>query len=56
MPVLQKVLYGGNISEGKLVYDFEQRFSDFIGHQNILSFNSSTAALHTALFLAGVCP
>ena len=56
MPALQKVLYGGNISEGKPVYDFEQRFSDFVGHQNILSLNRGTAALHTALYLAGVGP
>ena len=56
MPALQKVLYGGNISEGKPVYDFEQLFSDFVGHQNILSLNSGTAALHTALYLARVGP
>ena len=54
MPRLEEVLYSGQISEGKPVYKFERRFSDFVGLPNVLSFYSGTAALHTALILAGV--
>ena len=54
MPRLRDVLYSGQISEGQPVYDFEESFGDYLGLSNILSFYSGTAALHTALFLAGV--
>lgn len=54
MPRLRNVLYSGQISEGEPVYEFERRFSDFVGIPNVLSFYSGTAALHTALMLAGV--
>lgn len=54
MPRLRDVLYSGQISEGEPVYEFERRFSGFIGLPNVLSFYSGTAALHTALILAGV--
>jgi dTDP-4-amino-4,6-dideoxygalactose transaminase len=54
MPRLRDVLYSGQISEGEPVYEFEQRFSAFVGLPNVLSFYSGTAALHTALVLAGV--
>jgi perosamine synthetase len=56
MPRLEEVLYSGQISEGPPVAEFEQRFGQFIGQQNVLSFYSGTAALHTALVLAGVQP
>lgn len=56
MPRLKDVLYSGNISEGEPVLEFEQAFGRFVGRQNVLSFYSGTAALHTALVLAGVEP
>ena len=54
MPRLQEVLYGGQISEGQPVYDFEDQFVARFGLPNALSFYSGTAALHTALILANV--
>lgn len=54
IPRLRDVLYSGQISEGEPVYDFEREFSNFVGLPNILSFYSGTAALHSALILAGV--
>jgi dTDP-4-amino-4,6-dideoxygalactose transaminase len=56
MPRLQEVLYGGQISEGEPVYQFERRFERLVGSDNVISFYSGTAALHTALLLAGVRP
>ncbi|MBI2315607.1 MAG: DegT/DnrJ/EryC1/StrS family aminotransferase [Betaproteobacteria bacterium] len=56
MPSLERVLYGGQISEGAEVERFEAEFGRFIGHTPVLSFYSGTAALHTALILAGVGP
>jgi len=54
MPRLESVLYSGQISEGSPVVEFEQKFGNFVGQANVLSFYSGTAALHTALALAGV--
>ena len=57
MPRLHDVLYSGQISEGPPVAAFEREFADFIGAPHadrVLSFYSGTAALHTALILAGV--
>jgi len=56
MPRLEAVLYGGQISEGEPVAEFERRFAAFIGQDHALSFYSGTAALHIALLLAGVQP
>lgn len=56
MPRLEAVLYSGQISEGEPVAEFERRFGAAIGNPNVLSFYSGTAALHTALLLAGVGP
>src|SRR5690349_18204918 len=54
MPKLEEVLYSGKIGEGDIVRQFESEFGQFIGNPNVLSFSSGTAALHTALILAGV--
>jgi dTDP-4-amino-4,6-dideoxygalactose transaminase len=54
MPRLRDVLYSGQISEGEPVYEFERQFGRLVGQPNMLSFYSGTAALHTALILAGV--
>jgi dTDP-4-amino-4,6-dideoxygalactose transaminase len=56
MPRLEAVLYSGQIGEGEVVKRFEGEFGGFIGNPNTLSFSSGTAALHTALILAGVKP
>jgi perosamine synthetase len=56
MPRLREVLYSGQISEGAPVAEFERRFGEFVGQPNMLSFYSGTAALHTALLLAGAGP
>lgn len=56
MPRLRDVLYSGQISEGAPVYEFEREFGEFIGWPYVLAFCSGTAALHTALILAGVQP
>jgi dTDP-4-amino-4,6-dideoxygalactose transaminase len=56
MPALERVLYSGQISEGAEVEAFEREFADFVGLAPVLSFYSGTAALHTALLLAGVGP
>ncbi len=56
LPRLRDVLYGGQISEGPPVYEFERRFAEFVGLPQVLSFYSGTAALHAALLLAGVQP
>ena len=56
MPELERVLYSGQIGEGETVKQFEAEFGRFAGNPNILSFHSGTAALHTALVLAGVRP
>lgn len=54
MPALEAVLYSGQVGEGQAVLDFEAAFGRWLGNANILSFNSGTAALHTALHLVGV--
>jgi dTDP-4-amino-4,6-dideoxygalactose transaminase len=56
IPRLRDVLYSGQVTEGEPVYEFERRFGDLVEQKNVLSFYSGTAALHTALILAGVSP
>lgn len=56
MPALEKILYSGYIATGQAVDDFEEKFCDYIGNENILSLHSGTDALHLALILAGVKP
>ncbi|WP_394498368.1 DegT/DnrJ/EryC1/StrS family aminotransferase [Shewanella sp. ENK2] len=56
MPKLEEALYGGApINEGEAVYKFEHKFISKFGLPTTsLSMSSGTAALHTALILAGV--
>jgi dTDP-4-amino-4,6-dideoxygalactose transaminase len=54
VPELERVLYSGQISEGQPVAEFERQFGAMLGVPGVLSFYSGTAALHTALILAGV--
>lgn len=56
MPELEQVLYSGYIAEGKPVYDFEEKFQQFIGNPYCLALHSGTDALHLALLLANVGP
>jgi perosamine synthetase len=56
MPRLEDILYSGQISEGAPVVEFERSFGTLVGSPHVLSFYSGTAALHTALVLAGVMP
>ncbi|HBB0743046.1 TPA: DegT/DnrJ/EryC1/StrS family aminotransferase [Escherichia coli] len=55
IPRIEEVLYSGFIAEGEAVYEFERRFGEhFSLGDNVLGMYSGTAALHTALILAGV--
>lgn len=54
MPELEKILYSGYIAEGQAVYDFEEKFRNYIGNPRSLALHSGTDALHIALLLAGV--
>ncbi len=56
MPVLESVLYSGQIAEGQQVYEFEERFGEYFRLPHVLAMSSGTAALHAALTLAGVQP
>jgi len=54
MPELEKILYSGYIAVGEAVYEFEDKFKEYIGNPYCLGLNSGTAGLHLALILAGV--
>lgn len=54
MPALEEILYSGYIAEGEAVYQFEDRFGQYVQNRNVISVNSGTAALHLALMLIGV--
>ncbi len=56
LPALEQALYSGQIGEGPRAHLFEQRFGERVGNPHCLAFSSGTAALHTALLLAGVGP
>ncbi len=56
MPRLRETLYSGQIGEGAQVVHFEQKFGRLVGNEQVLSFYSGTAALHTAVMLAGARP
>jgi dTDP-4-amino-4,6-dideoxygalactose transaminase len=56
LPRLEQVLYSGQVGEGAAVVEFETAFARFVQAPQVLSFSSGTAALHTALVLAGVEP
>ncbi len=56
MPELEKILYSGYIAEGQPVYDFEDKFKDYIGNPYSLALHSGTDALHLSFILAGIKP
>lgn len=56
MPALEEILYSGYVATGQPVYDFEDRFKEYIGNDHIISVHAGTDALHLSLILAGVKP
>jgi len=50
------VLKSGTIAQGPKVREFESLFAKFIGAENAVAVNSGTAALHCALYAAGIKP
>lgn len=56
MPALENILYSGYIAEGQPVYDFENRFKEYIGNPYCLALHSGTDALHLAFRLIGIQP
>lgn len=56
MPELEKILYSGYIAEGQPVYDFEDKFKEYIGNPYSLALHSGTDALHLSFILAGIKP
>ena len=54
LPALEEVLYSGFVAEGEYVYRFERQFAEQFRLPIALAMSSGTAALHTALLLAGV--
>ncbi len=54
MPRLEEIIYSGYVAEGQAVYDFEDKFKEYIGNEYCLAVNSGTSALHLALDLIGV--
>jgi dTDP-4-amino-4,6-dideoxygalactose transaminase len=51
-----RVLKSGQLAEGPVVKEFENRFSEFIGTRHAVAVNSGTAALHVALLASGITP
>lgn len=56
MPAIENILYSGYIAMGDSVYEFEDRFKDYINNKNLISLHSGTDALHLAYILAGIQP
>lgn len=56
MPALEDILYSGYVATGQPVYDFEDRFKEYIGNENVISVHAGTDALHLSLILAGIKP
>jgi perosamine synthetase len=48
------VLKTGNLSQGPLVKELEERFANFCGSRYAIALNNGTATLHTALHALGV--
>src|SRR3972149_4399274 len=53
MPVLERTLYSGQITEGARVKEFEAAFARTIGAGHCAALGSGTAALHVALLVSG---
>jgi perosamine synthetase len=51
-----KVLASGMLAQGPKVSEFEESFAKYCGSKFAIALNSGTAAIHAALFAAGVVP
>jgi len=51
---VEKVLRLGMITQGSMVAEFEKKFADFCGAKYAVAVNNGTAALHCALYAAGI--
>ncbi len=51
-----RVMESGMLASGAVVTEFEERFAEYCGTGHAVAVNSGTAALHVALFAAGVGP
>lgn len=51
---VNKVLHSGMIAQGPVVTEFEEAFAKYCGTKYAVAVNSGTAAIHAALFAAGV--
>jgi len=54
MQTVEKVLKSGMITQGPMVVEFEKKFANFCGIKYAVAVNSGTAALHCALYAAGI--
>jgi perosamine synthetase len=54
MQAVEKVLRSGMITQGSMVAEFEKKFANFCGTKYAVAVNSGTAALHCALYAAGI--
>ena len=54
LPALERILYGGNLTQGPQVAAFEAALGEYLGTRNVLALNSGTSALQLALRLANV--
>lgn len=51
---VSRVLLSGNLVQGPLVKEFEEKFAAFCGVGHAVAVNNGTAALHAALLAAGI--
>ena len=51
---VMRVLDSGVLAQGDWVTEFEKEFAEFCGVKHAIAVNNGTAALHTALFAAGI--
>src|SRR3989338_1408796 len=51
---VSEVLRSGVIAQGSRVTNAEEKFAKYCGTDYAVAFNSGTAALHTALYVAGI--
>ena len=54
LEAVTKILSGKDISQGKVIEDFEKKFGEKLGHKYCVTTNSGTSALHLAYILSGI--
>ncbi len=50
LPMVEKVLYSGNLTQGQQCAKYEEALQDYMGHPYAAAVNSGTSALHLALY------